>query len=50
MTLVAPDGRPQGVLSAFGSASIGNVSYQDAAKTVLKLHTSTGRDDTIGRC
>ena len=48
MTLVAPDGRPQGVLSAFGSASIGNISYQDAAKTVLKLHTSTGSDNTTG--
>jgi predicted phage tail protein len=46
MTLVAPDGRPQGVLSAFGGASIGNISYQDAAKTVLKLHSST--DNTIG--
>ena len=48
MTLVAPDGRPQGVLSAFGSASIGNISYQDAAKTVLKLHTATGSDTTTG--
>lgn len=46
MTLVAPDGRPQGVLSAFGSATIGNISYQDTAKTVLKLHSST--DSTIG--
>lgn len=46
MTLVAPDGRPQGVLSAFGGSSIGNISYQDAAKTVLKLHSST--DNTIG--
>lgn len=46
MTLVAPDGRPQGVLSAFGGASIGNISYQDAAKTVLKLHSST--DNTTG--
>ena len=48
MTLVAPDGRPQGVLSAYGSASIGNISYQDAAKTVLKLHTATGSDVSTG--
>lgn len=46
MTLVGIDGRPQGVKAVYGSATTTNISYQDAAKTILKLHSSS--DTSIG--
>lgn len=40
-TIEAPDGRPAGVRAMYGSALSNTVSYQDAAKTIVRLFSST---------
>lgn len=40
-TMVAADGRPAGVKAAYAYPSPSNISYADAAKTILKVHHDT---------
>jgi len=46
-TRVAVDGRPAGVYSCNSSTNKANISFQDAAKTILKIATPT-TDVTVG--
>lgn len=46
-TRVAADGRPAGVYSCNSSSSKANISFQDAAKTILKIATPT-TDTSVG--
>ena len=46
-TRVAVDGRPAGVYSCNGSTATGNISFQDAEKTILKIAT-VGADTSVG--
>ncbi len=40
-TIVGGDGRPAGVKSMYGSAVVADVSYQDVARTIVKLYSAT---------
>ena len=46
LTVAGLDGRPGGIKAVYGSDVTTNISYADAAKTQLKLYSST--DSTIG--
>lgn len=43
---VALDGRPRAVKAVYGSSVASTISYQDTAKTIVKLYSDT--DNTIG--
>jgi uncharacterized coiled-coil protein SlyX len=44
--LIAGDGRPAGVFASYGGVTKSNVSFQDAEKTIVKLHNAS--DSSIG--
>lgn len=46
MSIVAADGRPAGVKAVYGSSNVSNISYQNTAKTILKVRHSS--DTSIG--
>jgi len=46
LTVVGLDGRPGGIKAVYGDGTTSNISYADAAKTQLKIYSST--DSSIG--
>ena len=41
LSLVASDGRPAGVKAVYSNTTPGSISYQDVAKSILKLYSAT---------